>query len=428
MTARPYYAPTAARSAMVWNLGSLAILAAAGFALNLAIGRFYGPEALGVFNICFAGFIFIAQIGSFGVQFSILQAVAEHSGRDQGAVDDAVSAGLRLVVMASSLSTLGALLITPLVAGIYDSEDIVVAWLTMLPGLWAFSLNKYLLGVVNGAGHMRTFAALQASRYLLILVWVAVFYFARVDGAFLTGVLSLSEIMLLAAAAGATRRVVSRWSVLSANAWFARHRTFGMKAFLSGAILELNTRINVLIVGALIGEASAGIYSVGILVAEGVSQVIFVIRNVANPPLARALATQDQKSLLKLSREFGAIGLGLTLAGSVVAYFLYPWFAIYGMGDQRFLEATLSLAILLVGLTLTAPMQVFGLILSMAQRPGLHTLSVLLVLVVNAALNFMLVPVWGMTGSALATAISYGVSAAIVLIAARTVLKVRLFF
>lgn len=427
MTAPTLHAPTAARSAMVWNLGSLAILAAAGFVLNLAIGRFYGPEALGVFNICFAGFIFIAQLGSFGVQFSILQAVAELSGRDQAAVNDAVGAGLRLVAIASTLSTLGALAVTPLVAGVYAGEDITTAWLTMLPGLWAFSLNKYLLGAVNGAGHMRTFAVLQASRYLLILIWVALFYLGHIDGAFLTGVLSLSELMLLAAAMAATRRVVSRWSILGGGDWFARHRIFGAKAFLSGAILELNTRINVLIVGALIGEATAGVYSVGILVAEGVSQVIFVIRNVANPPLARALATNDQKNLLKLSREFGAVGFGLTFAGSILAGLLYPWFAIYGMGDERFLDATLPLAVLLVGLTLTAPFQVFGLILSMAQRPGLHTLSVLLVLGANAALNLILVPVWGMTGSAVATSISYGVSAAIVLIAARTVLKVRLF-
>ncbi len=150
MTEAPTIRPaTSARSAMVWNLGSLAVLAAAGFVLNLAIGRFYGPEALGVFNICFAGFIFLAQLGSFGSQFSILQAVAENRDKSQDEIDRAVGAGLKLVFLSSTLTTLLGLLLTPAVAALYASEHVTAAWLAMLPGLWAFSLNKYLLGAVT---------------------------------------------------------------------------------------------------------------------------------------------------------------------------------------------------------------------------------------------------------------------------------------
>lgn len=420
-------APTSTRSALIWNMASLLVLAGAGFVLNLMIGRFYGPEALGIFNICFAGFIFIAQLGSFGAQFSILQAVAALRDQDQAAIDDAVGAGLRLVIITATLATLGGLVLTPLGAMLYSSKDFSTAWLAMLPGLWAFSLNKYLLGAINGAGHMRTFAVLQATRYLLILVWLGAFYLTGVDGALLSGALSLSELLLLLATLGSLRRVVTKWNLRGEAIWFARHRTFGAKAFLSSAILELNTRVDVLIVGFMVSEATAGVYSTGLLVAEGVSQVIFVIRNVANPPLARALASGDQAAITRLSRQLGAASLAVTIAASLLAYLLFPAFAVYGMGDARFLEASLPLGILLIGLTLTAPFQVFGLILSMGQRPGLHTLSVLLVLSVNIVLNLALVPQLGATGSAIATSISYGVSAAVVMIAARTVLKVRLF-
>lgn len=406
---------------------SLVVLAGAGFVLNLMIGRFYGPEALGIFNICFAGFIFIAQIGSFGAQFSILQAVAALRDKDQDAVNDAIGAGLRLVLITTTLASLGGLVLTPFGAMLYASEDFSIAWLAMLPGLWAFSLNKYLLGAINGAGHMRAFAVLQAGRYLLILIWLGVFCLAGVDGALLSGALSLSELLLLVATLGSLRRVVSKWKLRGEAVWLARHRKFGAKAFLSSAILELNTRVDVLIVGFLVSEATAGVYSTGLLVAEGVSQVIFVIRNVANPLLARALAMNDQAAITRLTRQLGAASLAVTCAASLVAYFLFPIFAVYGMGDARFLEASLPLGILLVGLTLTAPFQVFGLILSMGQRPGLHTLSVLVVLAANIILNLALVPLWGATGSAIATSISYGVSAVVVMIAARAVLKIRLF-
>ena len=38
---------------VLWNMASLAFLAAAGLLLNFAIGRFYGPAALGLFNVVF---------------------------------------------------------------------------------------------------------------------------------------------------------------------------------------------------------------------------------------------------------------------------------------------------------------------------------------------------------------------------------------
>src|SRR5262245_54632233 len=50
------------------NLGSLAFLGLVGIALNVVIGRFYGPVELGIFNLVFALFIFASQFGSAGLQ------------------------------------------------------------------------------------------------------------------------------------------------------------------------------------------------------------------------------------------------------------------------------------------------------------------------------------------------------------------------
>jgi O-antigen/teichoic acid export membrane protein len=414
-------------TSMIWNLASLVFLVVAGLGLNVAIGRLYGPEDLGVFNICFAAFIFLSQVGTFGTQFSILQAVSEHFQTDRETSSLAINAGFIVVLMATTLTTLVGLLATPLLVELYKAESTRLAWLCLLPGLWAFSVNKYLFGVINGAQMMKTFAVLQALRYAFILASLAGLYLLKAEGKWLTLVLTFGEIVLLPILVWAATKAVGAWRFSKLAQWPNWHVSFGARAFLSGAILELNTRIDVLIVGALIGATQAGIYSVALLVAEGVGQFLFVIRNVINPRISEFLAKGDEVGLTKLSKMVAALAWPAMTVICIVAWFVFPYFIDIAMGGGAYHQGATALAILLVGVVVATPGQIMGMILALAKRPGMHTIMVSCVLATNAILNFVLVPKFGINGSAMATATAYIVGAILVSLAARHILKVRLF-
>ena len=69
---------------------------------------------------------------------------------------------------------------------------------------------------------------------------------------------------------------------------------------MSSTISELNTRVDVLMIGAFLGDVKAGIYSIAILLAEGLWQFSVVVRNNINPLLTRHLENK-----LSELREFG---------------------------------------------------------------------------------------------------------------------------
>ncbi|MDP3459704.1 MAG: oligosaccharide flippase family protein [Hyphomonas sp.] len=427
-TARRIHNPTSLSMGMALNLASLGFLALAGLLLNFAIARFYGEEVLGLFNMAFAVYIFASQIGSFGIHFSVLQAVSARNGEDPAALDRAVASGLVGTAIASTVTVLVCLPLLPLLTVIYGDKapGIDTSVLAILPGLWAFSINKTLFSVINGARHMATFAGLQALRYVFLLVCFAGFMIGQIEGVYLTAVFSITEIVLLPILFMFSSRVIERWSLAGLKSGLRRHVSFGSRIFLSGAMLELNTRVDVLMIAFFIDAGAAGIYSIAALVAEGAGQAIFAVRNNFNPVIGNMVARGERAELFKLSRKAVLLFTPFMAVISAITWAAYPLLSRIAFENADFLAAQMPLLILLTGLTVSSGFLAFGMIFTQADRPGVHTGFVMTNLLVNAALNLALLPQFGIAGAAAATALSYVVSSIMLVILSRMVLGVRL--
>jgi O-antigen/teichoic acid export membrane protein len=412
---------------IAWNMGSLAFLAAAGLLLNFVIGRVYGAQALGLFNIVFALYILLSQLGVLGVHFSALRAVSEHYGRDALKVDGAVSGGLMLVAGLSGAVTLAAGLATPLVARVYPIEGIESAWLVLMPGLLCFALNKLLLNVINGAQHMRAFAVFQALRYGFILVALAVLVTAQARADQLPMVLSLAEVALLPLLLMYVLSRVAHWNFAAGKPWMREHLVFGTKVFASGTIGELNTRVDVLMLGAMLGGASAGVYSVALLLAEGMAQAVVVVRANINPLITRYLSDGRRDDLAAFGRGVsGPFAIVMALGGLVLAtgFALLVGWLFPGKGFE---DATVPLAILVAGLVIASPYMPFAMIFTQSGRPALQTGFSAAILAANVVFNLALIPTFGVNGAALGTALSYVVTAILLMVLMRRIYGIRLW-
>lgn len=418
---------TAFQTGVIWNLGSLAFLALAGFALNVVIGRSYGPADLGIFNICFAFFIVFSQLGTFGIHLSVLQAVSEFWDRDPAKAALAIRQGFLACAAIAAVVTLIAFAASPLIARVYDAPGLERAWIILLPGLFFFCLNKFLLNVINGANHMRAFATLQALRYALILLALAAALLLRWPGTALTAVLTISEVALFPLTAGYVWRLLAGIGAAGeGHPFVGRHLWFGARVFLSGAVIELNSRIDVLMIGAMLDEKMAGIYTIAALVAEGLAQAAFAVRNSVNPLITRLVVAGNHDELLRLSRKIVLVFTPFMAAASLFGLLIFPWFARIAFGGQEFDAAYGPLMWLLLGLTLSAGMMTFGMLLSQTGHPGWHSAFLATVLLVNVALNALLIPLWGITGAGMAQAGANIALAVLIVVLARRVAGVRL--
>lgn len=420
------------RRDVVWNLASLAIVGVGGILLNVLIARFHGAAALGVFNQVFAVYIFFAQFAAGGVHLSALRAVAQHL-EDRRRCDAIITAAVNLTFGLSVAFTAIFWLSRHPIGDMLNSPGIVhgMAWAT--PGLFCFSLNKTMLGVINGLRWMKLYAVAQALRPVCMIAGLALLpklglpiietepeTLGRV-----AMVLTLAEaaVALLLAAAVIPRLA---WPGAMVREWIHAHLHFGVRSFGSGVLLELNTRIDVLMLGFFYGDALVGIYSFAAVLVEGIGQIPIVLRSNLNPLIARHLARDERAELEQLagkSRRLTALGM-LGVGAAAVA--LYPLLAQVGTADADFASSWPLFAILMTGMVAGAGYMPLGQVLLQAGRPATHTLMTTAVLGFNFVANALLIPPLQALGAAIATALAFVVSAMLIREAGRRILNIRL--
>lgn len=407
-----------------WNLISFAFVGSIGLLLNALIGRTYGPAILGVFNQTAACYIVASQFCVFGLHLSVLKHVSQFAG-DRARVSAVAGSGLALTVALASVVTAACAFLPDVLGRFFSSEGVRSAWLWTLPGLWCFAVNKTLMFLINGLRHMRAVAAFYALRAASLLAALLLCPVFGIDGPRIVVILSASEIVMLLALTGYAARTITFDRTTPWTGWIPVHLRFGVLAFGSGAVSELNTRVDVICLGYFVGDATVGLYSVAALFAEGLAQIAVIVRNNVNPLLSRYVAEGRLDTLAVLvKRTKWYFGIAMAAVGGV-GIAVYPTFAGAVMGE-RFLDSWPFFAVLTAGLILVSGFLPLEMILVQGGRPGTYTLWKTATVLANAMLNLALVPLLGALGAACGTAGSYLLSAALLKLLVRRHLRIRI--
>jgi O-antigen/teichoic acid export membrane protein len=414
----------------IWNLGSLAVLGVSGIVVNLLIARWGGSSDLGVFNQVFAFFIFLSQICVGGVHFSVLKEISD-SSRERPELSDIASAGVVLAFSLASLVVLCCMPWTASVGELLQSPAVAQGLGLALPGIVFFSVNKVLLNILNGLRHMRAHAVFQALRYLLLVSAIAGVFIFDLDRTWLSGTLTFTEIVLLSFLAPYVHfrsiplisRVGGRWRRLSS--WARAHLWFGTRGMFSGVFTELNTRVDVLVLGFFFDDAKVGIYSFAAVFAEGFAQIPLVLRRNLDPLFGASIAQGklcEIRPLVQRTRKlFFPLMLGLGAVSTLVYAAILPLL----VADPSYGESVWVYGILAGAISVSAWFRPFGGLLLQGGFPGTYTVMTLAALAVNGMLALLLAPALGLVGCALAAAASFAAEALLLVVLTRLRMSVR---
>jgi O-antigen/teichoic acid export membrane protein len=189
--------------------------------------------------------------------------------------------------------------------------------------------------------------------------------------------------------------------------WIGEHLRFGIKGFMSGLLAELNTRVDVLILGYFAADSVVGAYSFAAILAEGLYQLLVVLRTNYAPVVIRLWAERDSSALLELVRRardrtyLAAIALG---AAAVAGYtLLVPLVT----SDPALAESWPYFAVLVAGMVASAGYAPFQPLLLYAGLPGWHTILMTGIVGSNALANVAFIAAIGPLGSAAGTALAF---------------------
>jgi O-antigen/teichoic acid export membrane protein len=391
------------------NALSLAVVACAGIAINSMLAHGFGVQAVGVFNQLLALHIVAAQFAAFGIHLSCLHYLSEKT-MEVSSLAGGIRSATGAVAITGVLTGLLLFAAANLIEQLFNSPGLSSGVRWVAPAVAFFGLNKVLLAIFNARDRLHSCAFVQALRPVVWLAGTAaLFFFDRVEPAQLGQLLLAGE--LAATVAGfVLLSPMERGHIHSgtSDGWFWRHLRFGVRAMPSNLILDLNTRIDVLVLGVFASDAVVGVYSFAAMLAEGVFQIGVLVRTVITRRLAGLLTARDQAGLSLLKRHAGGFSLGMTLAASaILAALLRPSIVLLGL-DPALQDGFVALFVLLIGVSLCAMHSPFWMSLLLAGHPVEHSKLMLALCGLNLVLNLTLIPVFGLIGAAIGTAAMFG--------------------
>ncbi len=373
------------------------------------IGRYYGPETLGIFNLVYAVYILLSQVAAGGVHISCLRHVAQYT-EDVVECSAIVYSGLFLVVCFGGVTGAGLAALHGFSIMFFRSEDVSNGLLYIAPGLLFFAVNKVLMAVLNGRRYMKSYAVFQSLRYLLLLGFLLLFIFLSFSSKFLPLIFSLEELVLMPLLAGCSLRGLSiRRSFAGICKWFRQHFDFGIRVLWGGIVAELNTRADVLLLGYFSTSYNVGLYSAAAMLAEGFYQFFIVFRTNLNPLLAKLLGDRNYPELTALRQKSFRVIYFIAIITGALLIAGYPLFCRWFLGSA-FLEAWWVLIILVGGIIGCSGYIAFSNILSQGGYPGWETILAIVFVGVNLGVGFLIIPRYDMVGAAVATALSFVVN------------------
>lgn len=375
----------------------------AGYLFTFLIARKYGASVNGLVALGFTLFLFVGIFGRLGVDINMVKFFSNKSNLEK-------HSGLFYKVLLKSFifsSTLAFILYMGkdfLVYNLFKKPDLepYVKWVVMTIPFW--NITMICAGLLRAKQENNWFAFLNnPGRFILALFFF--FPLIIVDDtplnairAHFFGVFCLSVVAVVVAV-----KSLGRLSTKTDyNSWGFVKEAFPM--MLSSAILIFLGWLDTFFLGIFESEDQVGIYNVSLKIAVLTSLSLQAINSILAPKLAKYFHDGNILLFKKLIRFSTHLNFYITVLMVSFILIFHKW--ILGMFGDEFIKGSGILIILCIGQVVNSISGSVGVILQMTGYQKVYQNIVLLALFLNLVLNFILVPVYGAEGAAVATVIS----------------------
>jgi O-antigen/teichoic acid export membrane protein len=381
-----------------------------GFATSIVLARLLAPSGYGTYSFVMALVAFLTIPSELGIPGLAIREVATANARqDWGYMRGFIVRAHQLIAVISLLLiTLALIAISVWGHGLDPLRmKCMLLGLLLVPMVSLGSLRESMLRGLRKVllGQLPQ----QIIRPLTLLTLVLVLPLLGKDLASPVSVMAVQVIAATTAfAVGVRLFLKNRPPDLSTAAprymtryWLTSSVPFG----LSAAMQLINGRTDVIALGYFHEDADVGIYRVAVQLA---AMVIFGLQSVniiQGPHIAHLYSTGDMTRLQKMVTRSsqGVMAIAIPV---VLIFILFGKLIIRIAFGAEYEGAYPPLIILCVGQLINASMGSVGYLLNMTGHERDTTRSIFIGVIVNLVLNLTLTPLWGMNGTAVATAVT----------------------
>lgn len=386
---------------LIWNYISLVFMAISGLIMNIIIAFFYGSNVLGVFSETYAWYMILSQLSVWGIHMAIVKFVPEKDGEIEK--NSLLKTGLFLTILTSLTITGISEIVLLFLGDTAWGKSMQIAF----TGMILLSVNKVLLNYLNAISQMIPYAFFSSLRYVCLGVIILLVSLFGLRYEYLAIVFPLTEIIVFAA------MLVFFLFRVPMPGKFESHSMgkiffFGTKILPSYMVLEMNTKVDVVCLGMLVSDVSLiGKYSFAIFFTEGFYMLYITVRKLINPGIAKTHAVGSLANYIDETSSF--LKKYLTIGGTAAfAGISIGFMVICGiLGKNEFQSGVIYILIIGAAILFNGKYIVFGDLLAQTGFPLEESILNIMTIAGNFVLNILLISIFGVSGAAGATAVSY---------------------
>lgn len=394
---------------------------------QVLIARWMGDYEYGVFVMVWVGAVIIGGLACFGFQKSIVRFVPEYQERREGDLLRGVLVGSRLqgLITATVLAVVGVIGLK-MFEGSVASHYLIPLYLAAicLPMLSVAEIQEGMSRAFNWADLALWPTFIYRPLLILLVMWVALAagfeanavtaMGSAIVGTYVATVwqfVSLQLRLRKTVPAGPRQYQTLKWIGIS------------LPIFLVEGFFNLLTNVDIIIVGQFVPPDQVAIYYAATKTLALVHFVYFSVRAGAAHRISQYYISGDRARLEALVRDtlHWTFWPSLALAGLL----LLVGKPLLGMFGESFVEGYPLLFIFTIGLVLRASVGPAESLLSMSGQQRICATVYFLTFLFNVAMNFLLIPRYGLYGAAVATAIALVVEAAALFVVTWSRLGIR---
>ncbi|WP_297464210.1 flippase [Thermococcus sp.] len=398
----------AARGGALALIG-MVVSAVFGFLVRAVVGRTFGPDQYGSYNLAITVFTVTLVFVMLGFPAGLQRQVAYMLHRGEEKVSELIGTAVILVTTASILGVLVLELTKPLLPRYIGGGELLVDLLSVLALALPFTaLFNVLISASQGFGRVREFVLYGKIGFPglnFILVTVLILVLGRITAVPLAYLLTATIMLFLL-----VRSLVKAGILTPRPVFFpelARYLLlFSLPLMTSNLTYLILNWTDTLMLGHYLGEGTVGLYNAASPLARFIP-VFLASLTVLYNPIATGFFARGE--LDKLGRFYSVITKWVVLLTFPLFLLLvaYPVPVLGTLFGGEYTGAWKPLVILSLGFAFNSLAGPTGLTLITMGMPGKNLKGDSLGAGLNVLLNYLLIPVYGMTGAALSTASSY---------------------
>ncbi|HOW25902.1 MAG TPA: flippase [Bacteroidales bacterium] len=369
---------------------------AAGLLASVILSRNLGPEGFGIYSAILVIPLVVVSFTQLGIRGSAIY----HLGRKKFVQEEIVGSILMILAMTSVLG----ILITGIGFLVLDDESFSGLYVLLVMLSIPFRLAMaYFGGIFIGKEQIGKANFINWFSELIHLVAVAVFVWIlewKVAGALLS-LLAANFLITLWAWLRIGKEIGFRFQY---KAVIIRDLlSMGLLFALSFVIIQLNYRIDVLLLQKMSTLDQVGFYSLGVSIAEKLWQLPLAIGIVL---MSRTANAADQELISQTTGKLVRVSFLAGLIASAILAVLSPWLLPLVWGEE-FESSVRIIQYILPGILFISIFRIMSSRLAGAGKPHFAIYAFLPALIINILLNLWWITPYGALGAVWATNVSY---------------------